>query len=82
MKVKVRVNIKEGEGAGWTGREDCELTRVPSVGEHITLELNNSPGYKVVGVNHYALDMDYDAEVYVVPTNFDEIQQSLNWGSS
>lgn len=68
--VKVAMHIRKDEQTShWSGKEIVELSRVPTVGEHISTGLDKSPGYKVTLVNHHAFNHpdDVEAEVWVVP---------------
>jgi len=67
--IKVAVHIRDTEEKAWTGHKFIELTRVPSVGEYISFEIDNSPGYEIKFVNHYAYKHDdgVEAEVFVMP---------------
>lgn len=81
MTVKVRVHIKTEETKNhWSGREDCELTRIPCVGEHITFNYDKSPEYKVTFVNHLALEEEeFDAEIFVQPADRSEVHSAAGW---
>lgn len=83
MAVKVRFHVKKEGVNHWDKPQECELTRVPMVGEHISFGYDNSPGFKVTLVNHFAFDAgdDLDAEVFAVPASAEEVRNAAGWQS-
>jgi hypothetical protein len=81
--VKVRFHVKKEGVNHWDKPQERKLTRVPMVGEHISFSYDNSPGFKVTFVDHFALDAgdDLAAEVFAVPADYDEVRNAAGWRS-
>ena len=62
--AKVSLRSKKQVDSNWNS-ECREFTRIPEVGEYVTLS-SQSPWYKVLLVVHTPYKSGYDAEMYVV----------------
>lgn len=76
--VRIGVHIgKKGEKQ-WDEHQFIDLSRVPMVGEYISFELDNSPGFEVKFVNHngFAHPDGIAAEIFVLPAEAEKTDWS------
>ncbi|MEG4185187.1 hypothetical protein QUA32_25895 [Microcoleus sp. Pol14D6] len=72
MSMKVFFHTRSPQERGWSNNEKREFARIPIVWEYVTTAIN-SPWFCVQLVVHTPFDCEFDAEVYAVAVDHNEV---------
>jgi len=72
MSMKVFFHTRSPQERGWSNNEKRELARIPILGEYVATAID-SPWFCVQRVVHTHFDCEFDAEVYAVAADHNEV---------
>lgn len=72
MSMKVFFHTRRPQERGWSNNEKRDLARIPIVGEYVATAIY-SPWFCVQLVVHTHFDGEFDAEVYAVAADLNEV---------